>query len=334
MLRDLRREEARREARRARRRARLEVVRLQRELEAEDRDPILDDRWPFACALWCGVCGALAFPAEHPPDHPLRRAISAQPHDRPACAACRHHAWTDLACKPLARAIVDAEVFERELGNEMRSSGLRHAGAAAVLGGFGGLCLWASAPAFVGFLPCVGLVASGLALTRLIRALSSVRDRGTEPTRPRRWFMAPRPRAPSIWRRAAVPQGEPLRAPLTGRPCLAYEVSVAWDGATPDDPRGLALVEQRVAGIRVGVEPLPPLRTHLRLDRDVVTIGADLSDEARLYLRSRGLDPGDGAFTYREAILEIGAPVDVLRTDDRFELRHAAAEGARSGSAR
>jgi hypothetical protein len=317
MMRDVRREEARREARRARRQARRQVVRLQRELDAADPDWELDERWPFACALLCGACGYLRFPSDYAASHPLRRTASPSALEHSACPACRRLAWIDLANKAMARAVVDAEVFEHDLARSRRSTALTHLGFGSFVGMFGAVALSFGAPA-------VGVAALGLSAAQWGIAIRSWRARPRRRTLPRRWSMCPAPIEPKPWRQDALSQGETSSSPLTGRACLAYEVLVCWQGLPVADVGSWALVEQRLGALVVGGSALPTKRTYLRLGHDRVDLQAlGVSERAQHWLRARGLDPADGAFDVYETILEPGATVHVLRSGELYELRRS-----------
>lgn len=105
-----------------------------------------------------------------------------------------------------------------------------------------------------------------------------------------------------------------LHAPLSGRPCIAYEVAVRDD----DDPDGKLpswrLLEQDNTGFRVGELEVAASEARLRLRREDFThstVGA-MEAGARRYMRMRGLLEGEAVYVY-ETIVAPGDQCEVGR---------------------
>jgi hypothetical protein len=171
----------------------------------------------------------------------------------------------------------------------------------------------------------IGVAGLAMATSAVARAVIARRGaRNTRP-RPRRWVMQRKPTSMVPWRTETKLYGPTLRAPLTGRACVAYEVRVAWDGRPASEPSTWALVEQHTAGLVAEGDPLPCPAIHLDLPREVVELPPEgpARDLAATYLRSRGLDPYDDSFTYYESIIEPGATGKVDRSDRRCLVTRA-----------
>jgi hypothetical protein len=312
MRRDIRREESRREARRARSRAKRRALRLQREVDLYGYDEApQDDRWPFPCALACGTCGQLQWPASAAAGDPLRRDPEVSPTDARPCTACGNRGFVDLASKGMARALVDAEMHDRAI----RSAAVRRVVRGVVLGVVSLGAVW--------WLRDVGLLAVsafGLGVICLARACASLRAAFGRSAMPRRWSTAHPPRAlrprPRPWLANAVVNGTPMAAPLSGRPCLGYEVAVAWGSGAP---RPWALLEQRVSDLEVDGARLSGRAVGLELPRESFEVSASRAPAHVVqYLRARGLELTDDVLAIYESVLEPGASVAVARQGDLF----------------
>lgn len=106
--------------------------------------------------------------------------------------------------------------------------------------------------------------------------------------------------------------GPPLTAPISGRPCVAFEIGLREDGDA-DGPLGSwLLLEQRSAPLRVGDHEVAGDGAHLEIPRQPVAWplpGPD-RDRAACFLRARGFSDGelDGLRVF-EAVIEAGEVV-------------------------
>lgn len=126
------------------------------------------------------------------------------------------------------------------------------------------------------------------------------------------WRFTPRPRG----RRRAKTRGRAQRgkttallAPLSGRPCLAYELGVRHDSDSQDRERSWTLLEQR--NCEFTVEGVPVEAPYLKLDR--AAFFGELSRDAQVELRKRGVDPTRPGYNYYETIVEDDARVTLHR---------------------
>ena len=95
-----------------------------------------------------------------------------------------------------------------------------------------------------------------------------------------------------------------LRAPFTGRPCVAYEVAVLFDH--PDDawPPTWVPREMRSCAFEVDGHEVAADRAMLTAPTEPVTRPTMSEEEKRRFLRERGLFLADGTFDLHEAIVE------------------------------
>ncbi len=301
MRRQQRREEARRQRKRAVRQARWAGVRALR--RSKGAPELTSDRWPFPCASVCGRCGALALPAEDTTDttgDPMRR--SPDPSKPNRCTHCDAPASTliDLSNRGMATALVDTEVHDRKThARRFRVIGLPLAGT-VVLGTLAALALlWGG--------PVAGATLAAASLQRGATTVQRWVAQGKAPRHARRWAHHAKPQDP-VAKTSGLATGRLQSSPLTGRPCLAYDVRVVWDSESPNSPRELALHEQHTGTLHVGDEDAS--KAFLAVEPEFIPSSAILgSPEAIEYLAKRGLEPGDGAFTYYETLVVENAAV-------------------------
>ncbi len=149
--------------------------------------------------------------------------------------------------------------------------------------------------------------------THLVLGLAAHRRRRASRVQcehPARWRYAPHPRGRARNVRDGVarlrPGGTLLRAPLTGRPCLAYEVALANHTDIDRQASDWQLIEQHIAPMAVGDEVLVTENVRLKLPR--TRVKADAKRLASLR-RRRGL-PGSAEPTLVvESIVAPGALV-------------------------
>lgn len=158
-----------------------------------------------------------------------------------------------------------------------------------------------------------------LALVLVVIVRSAVQDikAGRRPALPVRWSLAALPAGDTVGTEtgSVAPSDQLLRAPVSGRPCVAYELGVRSDTATDDDPWTCALLEQRVGPFAVGDVSVAAERVFLDVPRE--RWSGDLTDPsiARL-LRNRGIDPDRPGHVLYETIVEVGDTVVLEQTSD------------------
>lgn len=187
----------------------------------------------------------------------------------------------------------------------------------AVVGGaVGGI-----AAAFLA-VPAVSAVAIALGFAAVAGLVTARQRRMSEPAPtclPARWSFAPPPEGPieRIVEGPIDPLGELLQAPLSGRPCVAYELGVRRDRSAGAPLDSWLLLEHRIAPAAVAGEPLEIL-PHLRLDREppIDADARDLAPAAVDFLRRRGIVlEGDPLLLFETVVLP-GAHVRLEHRDD------------------
>jgi hypothetical protein len=263
-----------------------------------DETPVRE-RLGFPCASACLDCGWLELPDRTRGD-PMRSEAGTGGVPAHACPKCNRCSWIDLADVATSRAWVELERRRSQLRHSFTGAALTIATSVAVI------VMVASAglhPVLWFAYTSIAVVFASVGISRLRAALSSA-SHGSF-----RWH-APALRWSAAEQIASGPvTGEPLAiAPITGRPAIAWRIEVRHRG---DRTGELALVEQScpselvVAGRSVA-EPTLAVAT------ETVTVD---SAQARMYLRSRGIDPDD-ALVVREGLVQ---PTDVLvLRRDRF----------------
>lgn len=262
-----------------------------------------------ASALVCVGCGQLDWPDQ---------AISGAPHRRDAvavrreCSHCGEHGWIDLARESTALALRHAETVDADAAGSGAVRVLGGASAGAVVGAFIGMIAVGALTWPVAVVGALAGTAAGLQTYRMRRQVAP-----SDHPLPKRWSMALPPDSASGQATvgALESEGDLLRAPLSGRACVAYEVGLRGDGADDPDLRTWALLEQRLGEVRVGEQRLDPGTTHLDLPRDHrgALESIELDAAARTWLRRRGFAASGAALHAFETIVEVGTEV-TLRT--------------------
>lgn len=275
----------------------------------------------MATALLCTGCGWLELPAEldWQRGDPLRAAAREDPRTEP-CPSCGGLDWAELDAPASLRVLEQADATEAL----SRSSSLARAlhrgwalarGFAAVGLGIATL-VFLLASVFDGprTLLEIYLLLVGLGIGVTVAVVNAVRDvRDARPAIvPARWRMA-LPRAGGEGRGSAGiarASGPLLHAPISGQPCIAYELGVRadHDGAAPD-PSWL-LLEQRSTAFRVGDTRYEPDAVRLALPRVAIDPEAVASDRLAELLRRRGF-AGEHGLVLFEAVLLDDSAVEV-----------------------
>lgn len=143
----------------------------------------------------------------------------------------------------------------------------------------------------------------------------------------RYWSATRLPLAPARWA-LALPAGpvtdcvevvvscrEPLYSPLTGQPCVGYEIGIRRD-ANADGAHGTwLLLEQRCTAVTAGDEVLDAADVALQLPRQPCALP---DDDPRLVhlMRGRGLNATREPVHVFETVLSVGSTVMLVRHDN------------------
>lgn len=263
-------------------------------------------------ALLCAECGRLHWRETMAPHRASMDTVS-----DPPCPHCNAHAWLDLRRESTALAVRLGEDGDAEAPSPTMEL-VRNASMGMLVG------------AFVGVLATSSLLTGGLVagLAGAVAALSTARLRRAalppRPALPERWAYALPAEAPSstLLRGHAHPV-EPLRSPITGRPCAGYEVGLRRDDDDAGPLTSWALLEQRVAPLELDGTSLDPSTVHLDLPRESLgVLSSDEADPAAIeWFRERGCSLVGGTMVVYETILPLGAAVQVTSSAQGSTLR-------------
>jgi len=266
----------------------------------------------------CGECGQLAWPDEAAATLPHRRGADDRAHGRPDCTHCGQDSWIDLGRESTALALRQGETLEARAATTGHTRVLGQVSLGAVVGGFIGVIAagltWPAAIVTV----CAGAAAGLSAAAQARRLLPGPR------TLPDRWSLAlpPSGAARDVTGPAEATE-ELVRAPLSGRMCVAYEVGLRRDASPDDSLNEWALLEQRVAPMRIGDTEVDPARTFVDLPRQLHgRLGeVDVDDAAVTYLRDRGFSMQGCSLYAFENVLEPQEPVVLSTMESGAVLR-------------
>jgi hypothetical protein len=293
---------------------------LRKEVAKSGRHPDLVE---FDCFFLCMTCGHLAEPLSGDPMRSQGPAAGGR------CPMCGEPGLVDLRHTPTVCSLSALEA------SEPQPSRWRRAG--KVLGVLSVFALVSSLGAFVvhGQLGDeLGLFAAGFILAALMMmslpllpSLASVLTgvRRNRRVLPRRWRLSrsaldlrgrSRLRAKVRGRAREGSGSELLRAPLSGRPCLAYEVAVRDDASAARSYGSWRLVEQDNVGFRVDDLEVGRGQALLRLPRELASRGMLMSqgEATQRFMRMRGLLETEDVHVY-ETILAPGAECRVGRCE-------------------
>ncbi|MFO7564941.1 MAG: hypothetical protein R6X02_20015 [Enhygromyxa sp.] len=264
---------------------------LRRETAKYGRSPDLVE---FDCLLLCMSCGHLSEPAG---GDPMRSEPQA---GQRRCGMCGARGLVDLRHTPMVQSLcaleaTDVNVSRLRWGAKLVVT-LGFAGALALLlasivgPGLLGGALGLFEASFLLVLVCmVGIVV-------LTRMTSALRGGWRRRRLPRRWRMPRSATSPGAAPHRRVrgeveSSAELLRAPLSGRPCVAYEVTVGDDADPGSSLASMRLLEQDNVGFAVGEVEVAAGEARLEMRRELFgsgTIGS-LDEATRRYMRMRGL---------------------------------------------
>ncbi len=274
-----------------RRRARLNGRNLVQQME-----PLRAD---FECFHLCGDCGFLVS------------------NEKAACPGCDTRNWMDLTDHNIADAVRDIETMERTKTPGW-IKGVTLLVSVSVAAALATLVILL-APGFAWHAILVAMVAVPLGYFFGHRGMAVLLLRLVKRRRPHRWRLPlPIPDGSGAARdevsgvAAAADGVEPLRAPFSGKACLAYQVCVLFD--TPGDarPPEWVLEEAVAVDFNVGDRVIPGERAFVEGPLEVITPDEAEASGLNLwkFLRQRGLFSFDGDFDLFEARVAPGDEVN------------------------
>ncbi len=278
------------------------------------------DRASEPCHLSCTGCGALVPPTPHDPQ---RGDVAVQQ----PCPHCGSRAWVDLTEDEVTHALAEVEAYEHltiDPGRRVRHWILRIGGAVTL----GLMCFFAAANSPSGIFAFLTMLVGFVAVSFFLFGFGQA-TRVQQRSLPYRWALPlpPSTEAAKDGDRLSGPvsaatDDEPLRAPLSGRSCVAYRVVVRRQDAPGNAVP--ALVAQHSRDLRV--EERTVLAANVRLDLNTQPVSIDDDREATVaaYLRRHGIVEADGPWLLEEGILEDGAPVVVEAAQKRGAILRTA----------
>lgn len=278
---------------------------------------------PFECFSLCMSCGYLSAPSSLESTSDPMRGAEATERGSQRCMACGEHGLADLRHTPTVYSLGELEEDERPPSRGAQAAKI------FVLSTLGvGLLAYmvrfvdgalSQTPIFEGVGPELTLSLIAPVLLPVVLMLGWVVHqarnlRSTARTTPRRWRLArgfgQRLRRPEqLERGVARETGELLRAPISGQPCLAYEVAICeedleYPTAMPGSD-AWRLVEQDNVAFQVGDQRIPRGEALLRIPRSLAkVIPLDRrSPQLSRFLRMRGLLESDQLRAFEIVVL-------------------------------
>ncbi len=235
------------------------------------------------------------------------------------CPGCGEQAWADLEENAVVDGLVETD-DKRWATRTWRRRGLIKLGAVVVglLAAVGTALARPQDGSYILFGPLLLVVVAAI-----VRGAVSDLRAGRRALRPSQWRGAVRPPKRIVQRHRGVPSGIGdeglLVAPLSGRPCVGYELAIRRDTNAAAAPWSWALIEQAVAPVRVQGHAVDPRTTQLALPRTHCPQGLD-PVAVRTVLRMRGMDVSRGTYELFESIIAPEQPVE-LELDARGRAR-------------
>ncbi len=291
-------------ARSARREGRKLVRRAARRARSTDKATIPEeDGAPFPCYRLCLECRVLL-----PPRSPMEdaRGIGTALHH---CSRCGGASVIDLRSDAATQSLADLDAFERSARLPRALRRWRRLGMVTTAASISAAMLTmfymvaAHAHGVRDLFGLFGGIASVFTLSYVLREVFARWRRMAGKALPARWSMVLPGRGSQRIGGVGRVHGELLRAPLSGRPCLAYEVGVRRDRRPDGDLGSWLLLEQRIApGLHVDGHAVDPAQLSLALDRTLLPKQAASPDGLRVYFRERGLPSSETLQVYETVV--------------------------------
>lgn len=282
------------------------------------------------CFVLCVNCGRM----DDPPAKDKYRANESALATRQPCRVCRRKSLVDLRHTPTVHSLhelVEYDSAARDSAGGRLALRAGTIGATLAVVAFIVVLFWAltteyTFDPFYFTLMGIGMIPFALGAGNV--ALGHWRRSRAKPF-PARWVLALRPANTKDFRDttgAVEPVGPLLRAPVSGRLCVAYELGIRHDD-NADQPDGTwLLLEQRSAAFRVSDMLIAKHHARLFLPRQPAPEEWKSGDaKAKRFLRERGFFISDDVHVF-ETILEPGERVTVStspKPDETAEVRPA-----------
>lgn len=260
----------------------------------------------------CAACGYLdtAAPADPIPGDPLRRAADTPAAHDHTCPGCHNAAWADPRLDATAQRMRGPEptVIEGESSFATISYAVMKAIVWLVVTAALIFPLDMATRGHVILFVFSVMIAGGIVIMGYIQTLPIAG--GPSSLGPVRWHLALPP--PIELRGTATGPTRALsallHAPLTGRPCIAYEVGVRLDHNLVGSFESWLLLEQRSCAFAVGAHTFGADTVRLVFEERAL-LDRSTVDAARIaeFLRERAFSLADTSLVLTETIVEPGA---------------------------
>jgi hypothetical protein len=282
----------------------------------------------MACSVVCASCGYLQLVDEPAPlagDPHRRSELLPVPVTRTArCPGCDSTSWAETRLEGTAQVLRNVDgVRETALarpGMDRAASVVMVASATSLLGVIVWLAMRWMDQARIGFVMMIGVFVLGLVALALRQAKQTFEAPAIAPA-PVRWHLPLPPRgalpaAPVSGRATAI--GELILAPVTGRPCLAYEVGVRTDRDLTAPLETWLLLEQRSIAFAVGEHRFAPNSMRFMLPRRALDVARLPAARLARFRTERALSLGDVSIVITEEIVTPEMPLDIRPANASF----------------
>lgn len=282
----------------------------------------------MGCTFVCASCGYLQLVDEHVPlagdPHRRSEALLVRATTTGRCPGCDSTAWAQTRLAGTAEVLRSVDGI-REAA--LARPAMDRAGALVMLAASTsllGIIVWLALrwmdQARIGFVMMIGVFVLGLVALALRQAKQSFTAQAIAPA-PVRWHLPlpPRDALPSATAMGPVAAaGELIVAPLTGRPCLAYELGVRTDRDLSAPLESWLLLEQRSTAFTVEGRSFAPNSVRFVLPRRALDITRLPAHRVARFRTERALSPSDVALVITESIVTAGTNLDIRPADASF----------------
>lgn len=282
----------------------------------------------MVCRFVCASCGYLQLVDEHVPlagdPHRRSEALVVRATNTARCPGCDSTSWAETRLAGTAEVLRSVDgIREAALarpGMDRAAAVLMVAAATSLLGIIVWIALRWMDQARIGFVMMIGMFVVGLVALAVGQAKQTFTAPAIAPA-PVRWHLPlpPRDALPSSSTVGAIAAaGELIIAPLTGRPCIAYEVGVRTDRDLSAALDTWLLLEQRSTAFTVDGRSLAPNSVRFVLPRRALDITRLPAQRVARFRTERALSLGDVALVMTESIVVPGTTLDLHVADADF----------------
>ncbi|HWB78639.1 MAG TPA: hypothetical protein VG755_26925 [Nannocystaceae bacterium] len=275
----------------------------------------------MVCTFVCASCGYLQLVDEHAPlpgdPHRRSEALVVRATNTARCSGCDSTSWAETRLAGTAEVLRSVDgIREAALATprmDRAAALLMVASATSLLGIIAWIALRWMDQARVGFVMMIGVFVVGLVALAVRQAKLTFTAPAIAPA-PVRWHLPlpPRDALPSSSTVGVIAAaGELIIAPLTGRPCIAYEIGVRSDRDLSASLETWLLLEQRSTAFTVGGRSFAPNSVRFVLPRRALDVSRLPAQRVARFRTERALSLGDVSLVVTEAIVVPGTALDL-----------------------